>query len=173
MIVYHVDRKSQLSVNQIINLQSDITLDNIFDIYNNTFSEHGLNYINQYSDSSVWELCLEFIRLNYFPNYPSRLQSFFCIKTLEEALFWKGFFSSQTNSKINICKIEANTIHEFDVRWITNPPSIPINDNFPFNNGSIATILQCSYKYWNQELTDNPLKELLVELPVKVVDIIK
>lgn len=172
MIAYHVDKSAMLVPGQTLNLFSNIKLDNLFDTYDNSFSNHGLQYLNQYTDSSVWELCLEFVRLNHFPNFPSRLQSLFGVENLENALLWKGFLSHYTNSKINICKIDCSDYFKFDARWITNPPALASSDNFNFNNNSIAKMLECSYKYWNQEMSSNPLMELLLVFPVKILEII-
>lgn len=173
MIAYHVDKSAMLVPNQTLELFSHIKLDNLFNNYCNSFSNHGLQYLNQYSDSSVWELCLEFVRLNHFPNFPSRLQSLFGVENLEDAFLWKGYLSHYTNSKINICKIECPNYFKFDASWITNPPPIgSANDNFNFNNKSIARMLQYSYKYWNQEMTENPLCELLLVSPVKILKIV-
>lgn len=172
MIAYHVDRSSLLVPNQTINLFNDINLGPLFDCYNNSFSNHGLQYLNQYSDSAVWELCLEFIRQIHFPKYPSRFQSFFGTKTYEEALVWKGYISSQINSKINICKIEFEKCYEFDARWITNPPQIiDTPSNYQFKNPSIAKMLDLSYKYWNKEHSLNPLFELLISTPVRIIEV--
>lgn len=173
MIAYHVDRSAMLVPNQTINLFNNIKLDDIFTEYNNSFSNHGLQYLNQYSDSSVWELCLEFVRLKNFPHLPSRLQALFGVKTLEEALVWKGYISSQTNSKINICKIEFSDCYEFDARWMTNPPLLNNqNNNYNFNQKSIAKMLEYSYKYWSKEFSSNPLPELLIVSPIKILEII-
>ncbi len=173
MIAYHVDRSGTLQPNQIIDLFKDVKINNIFDDYNNSFSNHGLNYLNQYSDSAIWELCLEFIRLKHFPNYPSRLQSFFGVNSFEEALFWKGYISSMTTTNINICKIEFSKSFEFDARWMTNPPKLPnINNNYNFSPKSIAKILEYCYKYWNKEISTNPIKELLIIPPIKVIEIL-
>ena len=173
MIAYHIDRSGLLVPNQTISLVDDIRLGSLFDCYNNSFSNHGLQYLNQYSDSAVWELCMEFIRQNHFSQYPSRLQSFFGTKTYEEALVWKGYMSIQTNSKINICKIEFENCHEFDARWITNPPeSTNTPSNFQFQTPSIAKMLDLSYKYWNKEKSLNPFFELLISMPIKIVEIL-
>ena len=171
MIVYRVDRHSELFPGKIINLVQNVKLANVFDFYNNSFSQHGINFLNDYSDSSVWELCLEFIRLTYFPNFPSRLQSIFGTKTLEDALSWKNYFCKQFDVNINILKIECEKFYEFDASWITFPPTIPNND-FQFNIPSIAKMLELSYKYWAQEKSPKPFPEILISLPAKVIDFI-
>ena len=173
MIAYHIDRFNVLKPEQIINLNTNIKLDNIFDSYENSFSNHGLQFLNQYSDSAVWELCLEFIRLNFFPSLPSRLQSFFGVRTYKQALVWKGYSLNQSNSRISICKIKASSFDEFDARWITNPPNISSSEsNYDFNNRSIAKMFQYSYKYWNKEFSPDPMPELLISTPVKILEIL-
>lgn len=177
MIVYRVDRHSKYVPNQIINLTKTVKTENIFEIYNNSFSEHGFTYLNDYSDSAVWELCLEFIRLNYFPQFPSRLQCIFGSKKLDDAIRWKNYFVNQfeqsgiSNPQIPIFKIECDTCYEFDANWITNPQSA-LNTDCQFNIPSIAIMLKISYNYWSQEKTDNPFPEILIPLPAKVVDLI-
>ena len=173
MIAYHIDRSGILKTNQILELNTDIKLDHVFNNFNNSFSNQGKNYLNQSSSSSFWELALEYIRINYFPHYLSRFQALFGTKTYEDALIWKGLFSAQSYSKINICKIEfETTCNEFDARWMTTPPPLPVGTNSLFNNNSLATTLQYAYKYWNKEKTDFPLNELIIELPIKVIEII-
>lgn len=173
MIAYHVDRSCMLQPNQIIKLFENIKLNNVFNDYNNSFSNHGLQYLNQYSDSAIWELCLEFIRSKHFPDYPSRLQCFYGVKSLEDALIWKEYISNITNSNVNICKIEFSKSFEFDARWMTTPPKLAVsNGNFNFNNKSIAKILDYCYKYWNKEISHQPLNELLIIPPVKIIEIL-
>ena len=174
MIAYHVDRTSKLQVGQEINLQQNIKLDNLFQIYNHSFSQHGINFLNgSYNNASaIWEICLEFIRVNYFSQYPSRYQSFFGVKNINDAIFWKGYFSNSTNTKINICKIDFSSCFEFDVNWLSGISLASSPDNYQFSSSTIADFLHKSYKYWNQEKTDNPINELLIIPPVKIIDII-
>ena len=171
MIVYRIDRYSILKENQIIKLEENVKLQNVFDLYNNSFSNHGINYLNDYSDASIYELCLEFIRINYFPHFPSRLQCVFGTKTLEDAKKWMNILPNQSTSPMKIYKIECEKAYEFDASWITYPPSIP-NKDYNFNPRSIAKILELCYKYWSQEKTSNPLLELLIKLPAKVIKVL-
>lgn len=173
MIAYHVDRSAMLTPNQTLELFDNIKFNTLFNDYNNSFSNHGLQYLNQYSDSAIWELCLEFIRLTKFPNFPSRLQSFFGVKTVEEAIYWQGYISSQISIKTNICQIEFSDCYEFDARWITNPPIYSKEpSNYGFNQKSIAVMLDYCYKYWNKEISPNPLMELIIVPPIKVIKLI-
>ncbi|MFG6319568.1 MAG: DUF2441 domain-containing protein [Clostridia bacterium] len=172
MIAYHIDRTATLVPNQNIDLVKNIQLDNILDIYNNSISKHGLNYLNQCSNSATWEICLEFIRLNYFPNYPSRFQSFFGVKNLKDAQYWYGYFADSTTIKMNICKIQCSKAFEFDANWLNFTNSTFNHSTFNFNNESLAHILNNCYKYWNKEKTENPMNELIIVPPVKILEII-
>lgn len=171
MIVYHVDRTATLYPEQTLNLIKSTTPQDVFLFCDNSFSQHGLSYLNEYSDCAVWEICLEYVRANYFPRFPSRYQCVFGSKTLENAKRWEKHLLTEQNIQSKIFKIECKEFYEFDANWITNPSSIPCDDAF-FKPISIARLLEFSYKYWSQEMTSNPFPEVIVPLPAKVIGLV-
>ena len=175
MVVYHVDRTCLISKGQTLSNVSNYDLDNIFDVYNNSLSAHGIQYLTKHLgnnvDSFMWEIAIEYVRLLKYPNYPSRFKCLFAVESLNELKEWQTFFK---NSPCNILKIECSKAYKFDARWITNPGVFHnyVQTN-KFDNISFASYCYFANKYWSGQPSNNPLWELLVELPCKCVDILE
>lgn len=174
MFVYHIDRTNSISINQILSLKNGFDLKDIFNIYDNSLSIHGIRYLskNPYNDihSFLWEIATEYVRILKYPQYPSRFQSLFAVESLEQLYVWKNFFEQ---SNFQIVKLECSKIYKFDANWITKPGSFKnyLQTN-KFDNVSFASYCYFADKYWSGQPSSSPLWELLVPLPCKCVDIL-
>ena len=124
MFVYHIDRRNCLSVNQTLHCTNEFDLNDIFNIYNNSLSAHGIQYLtqNMFNDipSFIWELATEYIRILKYPNYPSRFKCLFALENIEQIDTWKSIFNTST---YQIAKIECSKCYKFDANWLTKPRS--------------------------------------------------
>ena len=84
MFVYHIDRTKSLYINQVLSLENSFELNDIFNIYNNSLSAHGINYLAQNIfnniSSFIWEIATEYVRILKYPQYPSRFQCLFAVE---------------------------------------------------------------------------------------------
>ena len=115
MFVYHIDRANSMSINQVLSLENGFDLDDIFNIYNNSLSIHGIRYLSQNIfnglPSFLWEIATEYVRILKYPQYPSRFQCLFAVENLEQLDAWKTFFEK---SNFQIVKLECSKIYKFD-----------------------------------------------------------
>lgn len=165
MILYHVDRMSTLQDDQTIQLikpplpswKLEKTLN---ELYPDGITQHGCRYLLQslkgLHTSNCIEQIFELYRQLYFPDKPSRFQSFFCFVKCEQA---NDFYAEHRRrfDEAKILKIDTGDAkhHIGDMRLLTG-----------------ETILQChenAMNYWKGTLTPDSIQEVLVVPPVKVV----
>lgn len=175
MIVYHIDRTCLITKGQMLSTVNNYNLENIFDVYNNSLSAHGIQYLTKNPknniDSFIWEISVEYVRLLKYPNYPSRFKCLFAVEDLVQLQKWENFFGYSSHK---VARIECSKYHKFDAMWITKPGVFfdYVKTN-KFNNVSFASYCYFADMYWSGQPTSNPLWELLVELPCKCVDILE
>lgn len=174
MIVYHIDRTLLLSINQTISTIDNYDLEKIFNIYGNSLSAHGIQYLtkslNNNIQSFLWEIALEYVRLIKYPQYPSRFKCLFAVESLEQLEKWKEHMNGQA---YKIVKLECSKTYKFDSNWITNPATL---SNYyktnKFEDISFSYYCYFADKYWSMEVSPNPLWELLIEFPCRCIEII-
>lgn len=111
------------------------------------------------------EYALEEIRLNEFPNYPSRLSCLYVSNTLDEAMFWYNIFIEQGRPTFQIVKVEVNGSYFTGDAWNCFKGTSDKNKN-----------LELARRYWNNEDNlrgEKPIVETLVDGKIKVIEIIK
>lgn len=125
-------------------------------------------------DDRLIEITFELVRRLYFPQYPSRFQSLFTVKSIEEFNKWPELFSNGLQ-KPSLCNYHVYEINvsdntpSFDSKWLNSGISAGIDKNrrFYYRVG-ISFLYDFAYHYWSRDLTDNPRLEYLVKLPVKI-----
>lgn len=180
MIAYHLDRSNYLKENSTLNLINNYQLENTFIKFENAFSRHGIKYLSQNFlntddyGSYLWEFALEYIRLLNYPSLPSRFQSIFACRNLEEINYWKTLFEEQGFSNVKTFKISSNDEDCFvgDANWFNSKGLYENIQTSNFENVSWATYLYYSNKYWSGEFTHNPHVEVLVKLPCTINELI-
>ena len=166
-IFYHVDRGSNLIEGQVLNLihptiQHPPEIPDLPDfgkkIFPDGISRHGDQYFYSASRTDEKEpgieVLLEYYRRAYFPNKPSRFQSWFGVESLDDACHFQT----------NFCKGEG-------VIW-----QVETDDYFKadMNILSHQTVLVFSYLanvYWSGQAAPHisPFWEVLLIPPVKIL----
>ncbi|MCC8074243.1 MAG: HAD-IA family hydrolase [Clostridiales bacterium] len=82
-------------------------LDIVNDIYNHP-EKYGNVELEHHTSVALRELALEKIRLNKYPNYPSRMACLYVSKTIEDAEKWFKYFVSINRPTFQIVKLKVN-----------------------------------------------------------------
>lgn len=187
LYVYHIVTRKKMNLGQIIEFNSDQknTLYSFFfemeqlntkgedfiQIFYRHYTETGLKldeenaevakkYVGQ-TTRAIREVILEMVRLQEYPDYPSRLSCLYAAKNYGDALKWKGIFDSFNRKVLQIVKLRVNgSSFEGDGNLL------PKEDGVPF-----ARKIDQARKYWLGNVT-NDLPELLINGKIEVVEII-
>ena len=173
---FHVDRLNRLIEGQKIQVLYTAQelakfktnrADMMSDLFPQGLSYHGQRYLidqrktpDKDIDGQV-EVLAEFMRRTRFPKRPCRYQSFFACRTLEDALRFRqeygGSISDKTERQTSIWEVETKRpVFEGDLRHLTHWECW--SDCF----------VRLDW-YWRQVLSDNPLIEVLMPLPVRIL----
>lgn len=174
MIFYHIDRTSNLLPKQKMiepfHAQDNLLFGSVFD----SLSSHGNNYFRYLGVPDLnrdIEITLEYIRAYRYSQYPSRFQSLFASRSLQEALFWTKYHPA--DRPLNLITIETDKFNFFDCSWITPQDGMLDGLNIkslcrPFSLGAMCDIADC---YWSKKQTKKPIIEVLIPLPCKIIKI--
>lgn len=180
---YHIDRKNILIPNKIVDLDTSIKIDPDYlqskfeDDFPEGVSKHGDQYFasvgkNGNLGNYVYEAVYEYERKLRFPDKISRYQAFFGIETMNDLRIWLNFFTKNNISaqkKMTIWEIDTldSVVQEFDASYIGG------GDLNALQQFSQLTARHYSEKYWSGEMSDSPLKELLISPKVKILRRVK
>ena len=163
MIVYHIDRNNTLKEGLEIQLKLLNNSNNFFvqTLFPDGLSMHGLHYVdetlqhNQGNLAEYYSLEYEYelVRRIYFSKLPSRFQSFFALRNLDQIKQWNDVFSNQ--DIVWEVEIENSFFIERDSNLLR--PTLTKEES---NNNSFYY----SYLYWNGTRTETPRAELLIPL---------
>lgn len=167
MIAYHIDRRSALKPDFIIELRDHTEKFNdksgtMNMLYPGGISNHGLLYhslVPSPENAAFLESVFEYERRLNFPEKQSRFQSFFASETIEDALKWNMSFNK--NGSCPIWEVEFNHSNylKLDQSWTSN-----------FQPGSpYISMANNANRYWSGELTEIPFMELLILPPIKII----
>ena len=178
MILYHLDRSAALHEGQQINY---VCFDDPLFGELSHFGSHilsfakgssfllSVNEFQSFANTYNLEIRLEEIRKKNYPRYPSRLKALFCVKQIRDLFPWSEFFPLTKDSRI--CEIEYDgPLFEFDARFLRGRAVQDLLNPIP-GADLINQLMKTSAdleKYWSRTLSDTPLFELLVPLPVTV-----
>lgn len=160
MIFYHVDRADTLKNLKTIELIHPHVLpaelnETLLELFPDGLSFHGDQYAiesfeGQQASTSA-EQIFELYRRMYFPDKPSRFQSFFAFTSLEDAI---NFALKYPFFKIYEVSIDHDNYHIGDMNLVKG-----------------ETIIQChklALDYWSERLSNEPLKEALLIPPIHI-----
>lgn len=185
--VYHIVTRKKMSVGQIISFDENQknTLYKFFferehlnakgedfiKILYGHYSDEGLNMnkenaevaINYVSQTirAIREVIVEMVRLQEYPEYPSRLSCLYATKSYDDALKWKEVFDSNNRRVLQIVKLRVNG-RSFE----GDGTLLPKEDGVSF-----AEKIEQARDYWKGNV-NNQLSELLVSGKIEVVEII-
>ncbi|WP_088011560.1 DUF2441 domain-containing protein [Gottfriedia acidiceleris] len=187
MYVYHIVTRKKMNLGQIIDFDGDQknTLYSFFfekeqlnnkgedfiQIFYRHYTEVGFKqdaenaevakkYVGQ-TTRAIREVILEMVRLQEYPEYPSRLSCLYAAKSYEDSLKWKEIFDSFNRKVLQIVKLRVNgSSFEGDGNLL------PKEDGLPF-----AKKIEQAREYWMGNVK-NDLPELLINGKIEVVEII-
>ncbi|EPC8420716.1 DUF2441 domain-containing protein [Bacillus wiedmannii] len=185
--VYHIVTRKKMNIGQIIHFDKNQTntLYRFFfereqlnssgedgiKIINNHYKNEELHIKNEnakvvmsYIDQTirtVRETIVEMVRLQEFPEYPSRLSCLYAAKSYEDALKWKALFDSYNREVLQIVKLRVIG-HCFE----GDGNLLPKEDGIPFSQK-----IEQAREYWKGTV-NNELPELLINGKIEVVEII-
>lgn len=178
-IAYHVDRSRRLHEGQTLELDRLKFSDaySVSELFNaewpDGLSSHGIHYLSDsgiYVDlhngainfddinSHIIELAAEYVRLALHHEYPSRFQCLFAVNEISDLEGWRQYFLD--DPPVYEVLYEEST-PAFDASFLKGG----INSQGKFFS---SAILYCAERYWNQEISDSPMKEILIQLPVSI-----
>lgn len=188
LYVYHIVTRNKMNLGQkiIFDKNKRNTLYNFFFekeqmnsrgedffqiLYSHYTEEEGLNLNKENADvaikyvgqtiRAIREVILEMVRLQEFPEYPSRLSCLYAAKSYEDALKWKVIFDSYNRKVLQIVKLRVNgSSFEGDGNLL------PKEDGIPFSQK-----IQQAREYW-QGNPNNELPEILINGEIEVIEII-
>ncbi|MEW9138413.1 DUF2441 domain-containing protein [Bacillus wiedmannii] len=185
--VYHIVTRKKMKIGQIIHFgknqtntlyrfffereQLNSSGEDGIKIINNHYKNEELHIKNEnakvvmsYIDQTirtVRETIVEMVRLQEFPEYPSRLSCLYAAKSYEDALKWKALFDSYNREVLQIVKLRViGNCFEGDGNLL------PKEDGIPFSQK-----IEQAREYWKGTV-NNELPELLINGKSEVVEII-
>lgn len=185
--VYHIVTKQRMELGQIISFDQEQknTLYHFFfekeqlnskgedfmQILHSQYTNDGIGLDKENADVAVKymgqtirairEAIVEMVRLQEYPQYPSRLSCLYAAKSYEDALKWKKLFDSFHRKVLQIVKLRVNG-HIFE----GDGNLLPKEDAIPF-----ARKMEQARVYWQGNM-DQELPELLINGKIEVVEII-
>ena len=119
-----------------------------------------MNYMDQ-TIRAIRETIMEMVRLQEYPDYPSRLSCLYAAKSYEDALKWKALFDSYNREVLQIVKLRViGSSFEGDGNLLPKEDAIPFSQK-----------VEQAREYWKGNV-NNELPELLINGEIEVVEII-
>jgi hypothetical protein len=102
------------------------------------------------------------VRLQEYPEYPSRLSCLYAAKSIEDALKWKDIFDSYNRKVLQLVKLRVvGSFFEGDGNLL------PKEDGVPF-----SLKIEQAKAYWKGNVK-NELPEILINGKIEVVEILE
>lgn len=185
--VYHIVTRNKMSLGQIINFdenqkntlyrfffekeQVNSKGEDFIQVLHSHYTNEGLTldkenaelavkYMGQ-TTRAVREVIVEMVRLQEYPQYPSRLSCLYAAKSYEDALKWKQLFDSFNRKVLQIVKLQV-----YGNYFEGDGDLLPKEDGLPFSNK-----IEQAREYWNSNV-NKELPELLINGKIEVIEII-
>lgn len=188
LIVYHIVTRKKMKVGQIVNFEENqrntlyrffferehlnSKAEDFIKIFQNQFTVEGLKltkedaevgrrYIDQ-TTRAIRETVTEMVRLEEYPDYPSRLSCLYATKNFEDALKWVEIFNSYNRQVLQLVSLRV-----FGNSFEGDASLLPKEDGASFSRK-----IEQARDYWKGNVKSE-LPELLVDGKIEVVEIIK
>lgn len=188
LIVYHIVTRKKMKVGQIVNFEENqrntlyrffferehlnSKAEDFIEIFQNQFTVEGLKLTKedaevgrQYFDQTIRairETVTEMVRLEEYPDYPSRLSCLYATKNFEDALKWVEIFNSYNRQVLQLVSLRV-----FGKSFEGDASLLPKEDGASFSRK-----IEQARDYWKGNVKSE-LPELLVDGKIEVVEIIK
>lgn len=137
-------------------------IDIVCDIYNNPKKYKDIE-LEHHTSVALRELALEQVRVEKYPNYPSRMACLYVSKTLEEAEKWLDYSVSLGRPTFQIVKLQVNGNMFYGDAENCFDGKLSEKEN-----------LILAEKYWkNEDFNESSIIEMLVDGDIEVVEIVK
>lgn len=136
--------------------------DVVCDIYNNSENYSNIR-LEHHTSVALRELALEKVRIDKYPDYPSRMACLYVSETLEEAENWFDYFIVLGRPTFQIVKLKVNG-------------NVFYGDAEKCFDGRLTEKenLTLAKKYWeNKDFDETSILEMLVDGDIEVVEIVK
>ena len=180
---FHLVTNNRMTVGQIIDfsegqhntlfrffLEKEIRNEQQQDVFDviagkSTLNEEETALVKRYLGSSsraIREQITEFVRIQHFPHYPSRISCLYATKTLEQAMQWKALFESYNRQVLQLVKLKVEGRYfEGDAQ------QLPKEDGSSFSQK-----IEQAHSYWSNK-SSRSLTELLIDGKIEVYEIIE
>lgn len=144
------------------------------DFFPNGISMAGYAYLMPtHKDSvilfeSIAETIFEYVRRIYFNEKPSRYQSIFACETMEDVKNWDRYFNC--NGNFIVKKLEFESCFKGDIAWRDHALVVSDGNGNVCNGFNTALLYSCAKQYWSGVISPNPRLELVIPLPVLVLE---
>jgi len=188
LYVYHLVTRKKMSVGQIINFdkkqkntlysfffereQLNSKGEDFIQILQGHYTNDGLNLSKENADVAVKyadqtirairEMIVEMVRLQEYPEYPSRMSCLYATKDYKDVLKWKELFYSYNRKVLQIVKLRV-----IGNSFEGNGNLLPKNDAAPFSRK-----IDQAREYWLGNVK-NELPEILIDGKIEVVEVIE
>lgn len=187
MYVYHIVTRKKMALGQTISFdknqkntlyhfffekeQLNSKSEDFVEILHGHYTNEGLKlgkenadvafkYVEQ-TTRAIREVIVEMVRLQEYPEYPSRLSCLYAAISYQDALKWKELFDSYHRRVLQIVKLRVvEAIFEGDGSLL------PKEDGIPFSRK-----IEQAREYWKGNI-NNELPELLINGKIEVEEII-
>lgn len=121
----------------------------------------AIGYVGQ-TIRAIREVIVEMVRLQEYPQYPSRLSCLYATRSYEDALEWKKIFDSYYRNVLQLVKLRViGSYFEGD------------GELLPKEDGaSFSVKIEQAREYWRGNVK-NKLPELLINGRIEVVEIVE
>ena len=187
LYVYHIVTRKKMSLGQIISFdknqrntlysfffereQLNSKGEDIFRILHEHYTNEGLHLNKENADvaikyadqtiRAIREVIVEMVRLQEYPEYPSRLSCLYATKNYEDVLKWKELFDSYNRKVLQIVKLRViGNSFEGDGNLLPKEEGVPFSQK-----------IEQAREYW-QGNVKNKLPELLIDGEIEVVEVI-
>lgn len=134
----------------IVNGQAHCSMDTLW---------HQLSF----ADHRILEYTFELVRRAHFPQYPSRFQCLFALRSIDDFKSWPEL----SQERATIYEIEApDTTHCFDAAWLKGGLNRGISQRNYHISYAPTLCFDMAYKYWSKIPSDSPRWEYLIPLPI-------
>ncbi|TYS52105.1 DUF2441 domain-containing protein [Bacillus infantis] len=136
------------------------------------YTNEGLNLDKENADTAIKymgrtirairEVIVEMVRLQEYPQYPSRLSCLYAAESYEDVLKWKGIFESYNRKVLQIVRLRV-----LGKSFKGDGDLLPKEDGAPF-----ARKIEQAREYWKGS-SNSVLPEILIDGRIEVTEILE
>lgn len=131
------------------------------------YTQDSVSYQISTVSMSILEFGVELVRRAYFSQYPSRLQSLFAVRNIDDFRQWPELCRPEEIPHENIIALDvSDDTNCFDSRWLRGGLIHGTTGDQYYIGYSSALCFDLAYKYWSKTPSNDPRWEYLIPLPI-------